>query len=321
MLEAKLVVVGGDAKSSEVRLRLPTVVGRGKDAGLTVPHALVSRQHTEIFERDGKLYVRDLGSLNGTFVNNLKIEAEQELGPNQLLTIGNITFRAVYEVAAEALGATENSETVLFDEVKTDKIAPVVAPVVAMKGGVNKSVGAIDINETVPVEDFKIAKSSQADAAQPHKKVELEPVKKPVAAKVKPTAKSQAKPKPKPKDADPKIELDEKEKEPSAKDTDKSFKSAGVAAEKEESISSIFSFDEDAEQIGGKSVALSALGDLPSATEQPAASFAGKVDLGDDAKPVASQIDPVEIDLGVEKKPVEDDDDPGLGSFLSKLPR
>jgi len=101
MLEAKLVVVGGDTKSSEVRLRLPTVVGRGRDAGLTVPHALVSRQHTEIFERDGKLFVRDLGSLNGTFVNNFRIEAEQELAPNQLLTIGNITFRAVYEVAAE----------------------------------------------------------------------------------------------------------------------------------------------------------------------------------------------------------------------------
>ena len=326
MLEAKLVVVGGDAKSSEVRLKLPTVVGRGKEAGLTVPHALVSRQHTEIFERDGKLYVRDLGSLNGTFVNNLKIEGEQLLGPNQLLTLGNITFRAVYEVAAGALEATENSETVSFDEVKTQEVAPSAAPAIEIKSDADNPVGAIDINETVPVDEFKIVKAAQAEAAQPRKKVELEPVKKePVkkavakkadAAKAQPVAKSEPKPK-----ADPKIELDEKEKDPSAKDTDKSFKSDGVAAEEKESISSIFSFGEEADQAKDKSVALGALEGLPPAVQQTAASFVGGVDLGDEAKPVASQIEPVEIDLGVEKKPAEDDDDPGLGSFLSKLPR
>ena len=324
MLEAKLVVVGGDAKSSEVRLKLPTVVGRGKEAGLTVPHALVSRQHTEIFERDGKLYVRDLGSLNGTFVNNLKIEGEQLLGPNQLLTLGNITFRAVYEVAADDLDAAENSETVSFDEVKTDEVAP-VAPVIAMKSGIAKAASpAIDINETVPVDEFKIVEAAPADAVQPRKKVELEPVKKAPAKKA---AAAKAKPKPAPKKSEPekpkadaRVELDEKVS--SGQDTDKSFKSVGSPAENEESISSIFSFDDQASETGDKSVALGALADLPPAVQQPAASFVGKVDLGDDAKPVASQIDPVEIDLGVEKKPaVEDDDDPGLGSFLNKLPR
>ena len=98
MLNAKLMVVGGDAKPSEIQLRLPTVIGRGRDASLTLPHPLVSRRHTEIFEQDGRLMVRDLGSLNGTFVNNQKIEGDQPLEPNQLLTLGNVTFRAVYDV-------------------------------------------------------------------------------------------------------------------------------------------------------------------------------------------------------------------------------
>lgn len=100
MLSAKLVVVGGDAKKKEVNLRLPTIIGRGREGvSLTLPHKLVSRKHTELFERDGKLFVKDLGSLNGTFVNNQRIEAEQLLEPNQLLTLGNVTFRAVYELA------------------------------------------------------------------------------------------------------------------------------------------------------------------------------------------------------------------------------
>jgi len=98
MLKAKLVIVGGRAKTKEIRLKLPTTIGRGKEADLTIPHALVSRSHSKLFERDGQLYVKDLGSLNGTFVDNKRIESEQIIAPNQLLTLGDITFRAVYEI-------------------------------------------------------------------------------------------------------------------------------------------------------------------------------------------------------------------------------
>lgn len=101
-MKAKLVVVGGDAKAAEVKLKLPTTIGRGREVTLTLPHPLVSRHHCEIFESDGKLYVRDLGSLNGTFVNNERIEGEVELPPGELLTVGTVTFRAVYEGDATA---------------------------------------------------------------------------------------------------------------------------------------------------------------------------------------------------------------------------
>lgn len=94
-MQAKLVVVGGDAKAGEIQLKLPAIIGRGRDATLTLPHPLVSRQHCEIFEVNGRLSVRDLGSLNGTFVGNQRI-TEAPLPSGELLTIGNTTFRAVY---------------------------------------------------------------------------------------------------------------------------------------------------------------------------------------------------------------------------------
>ncbi len=97
-LNVTLVVVGGDVKTPEIKLRLPSTVGRGRDCTIMLRHPLVSRQHCEIFEVGGGLMVRDLGSLNGTFVNNLRIEGDAPLPPGQLLTIGTVTFRAMYDL-------------------------------------------------------------------------------------------------------------------------------------------------------------------------------------------------------------------------------
>lgn len=99
-LNAKLVVVGGEVKTDEIKLRLPSTIGRGRGTSIMLPHPLVSRQHCELFEADGQLMVRDLGSLNGTFVNNQKI-TEAPLPSGELLTIGTVTFRAVYDSQAE----------------------------------------------------------------------------------------------------------------------------------------------------------------------------------------------------------------------------
>lgn len=96
MINAKLVVVGGTAESELIELQhLPTVFGRGRDATISLPHPLVSRQHCEIFEANGRLMVRDLGSTNGTFVGSERI-VESVLAPGDLLTIGTVTFRAMY---------------------------------------------------------------------------------------------------------------------------------------------------------------------------------------------------------------------------------
>lgn len=95
-LNARLVVVGGDVKQAEIKLRLPSTIGRGRGATIMLPHPLVSRQHCELYETDGRLMVRDLGSLNGTFINNERI-SDAALPSGELLTVGAVTFRAMYE--------------------------------------------------------------------------------------------------------------------------------------------------------------------------------------------------------------------------------
>jgi len=114
-VEAKLVIVGGNAQVRQYELHLPAVIGRSRSTDLTLGHPLVSRQHCEVFEADGLLMVRDLGSLNGTFVGETRIvEQPAPVKPGDLLTVGPVTFRAVYgadtkrpkEVSWDASGLT-----------------------------------------------------------------------------------------------------------------------------------------------------------------------------------------------------------------------
>jgi pSer/pThr/pTyr-binding forkhead associated (FHA) protein len=97
----KLVVVSGEVKTKELTVKLPSIIGRGRDLTVVLPHPLVSRNHCELYEADGKLMVRDLGSLNGTFVNNERV-TESPLASGELLTVGTVTFRAVYSAAGKS---------------------------------------------------------------------------------------------------------------------------------------------------------------------------------------------------------------------------
>ena len=97
MSAVKLVVVGGATEGDEYQPVLPATLGRARDAGIPLPHPLVSRQHCELIERDGFVFVRELGSTNGTFVGSERVDGEMILEHGALLTIGTVTFRAFYD--------------------------------------------------------------------------------------------------------------------------------------------------------------------------------------------------------------------------------
>lgn len=96
-MKFKLVIVAGEGLRNEVELSTPAVIGRSRQADVTIGHPLVSRRHCEITEgEDNLLVVEDLGSLNGTFVGDVRIEEPVYLEPGDYLTVGSITFQALY---------------------------------------------------------------------------------------------------------------------------------------------------------------------------------------------------------------------------------
>ena len=76
------------------------VVGRARDCELRVPLPCVSRRHCRL-EIDGRgtVWVRDLGSLNGTWVNGRRVERAR-LGAGDRLRIGPAVFELVLEIGA-----------------------------------------------------------------------------------------------------------------------------------------------------------------------------------------------------------------------------
>lgn len=54
-------------------LAVNTVVGRANDCDVVLAAAHLSRRHAQLTVKDGLLYVKDLGSANGTFVNGNQV--------------------------------------------------------------------------------------------------------------------------------------------------------------------------------------------------------------------------------------------------------
>ncbi len=55
------------------------VIGRGTDADIVLPERQVSRYHLKIIFRDGRYYLEDLDSKNGTFLNGQQVKGTASL--------------------------------------------------------------------------------------------------------------------------------------------------------------------------------------------------------------------------------------------------
>ena len=103
-MEINLSVVGGKAKTRQVAVTLPAVIGRSREADLAIAHATISRRHCRLYEVDGLVHVEDLGSLNGILVEGRTV-AEATLRPKDQFTVGPITFRVDYDYSAGTTAA------------------------------------------------------------------------------------------------------------------------------------------------------------------------------------------------------------------------
>jgi hypothetical protein len=68
-------------------------VGRSKEADVRIDDRYASTIHARVFSREGRFYVEDMNSTNGTLLNGATLNGEAELIDGDTIQIGDTIFR------------------------------------------------------------------------------------------------------------------------------------------------------------------------------------------------------------------------------------
>ena len=88
------VIVTNDkgAKAGTVPLDGTVQIGRADACHIRLDDTYISQFHARIFPRDGAWYVEDLGSTNGTYLNQRKLTGASEVQAGDILRLGRTTM-------------------------------------------------------------------------------------------------------------------------------------------------------------------------------------------------------------------------------------
>jgi pSer/pThr/pTyr-binding forkhead associated (FHA) protein len=91
--ERLVVVTPEERRGTEFALGDEVTVGRAGGCGvLLADDTFVSQLHARVFRRDGDLYVEDLGSTNGTYLNKKKVTAPVTMRKGDKIQFGRTTL-------------------------------------------------------------------------------------------------------------------------------------------------------------------------------------------------------------------------------------
>ncbi|MEM1209485.1 MAG: FHA domain-containing protein [Planctomycetota bacterium] len=96
-MEVTLVMFKADGTRRDFSVRGDRMtIGRKNSCDLRIPLSSVSRQHCEVLIEGDGVSIRDLGSSNGTFVNDQRVQQET-LRPGDAVVVGPVVFTVVID--------------------------------------------------------------------------------------------------------------------------------------------------------------------------------------------------------------------------------
>jgi predicted component of type VI protein secretion system len=166
-MAARLIIMTGKHQGKRIALveGCKLVVGRDEGVAVRLATSEVSRRHCAIRVREGVAFVEDLGSRNGTQINDITISKRTKLKPGDVLRVGPMLFQ--YEVKVKAAAAASKgtsaeieSETdeVIIKESSEDSIVNWLA-----EDGPAASDTDTVVGKSVPAEDHSSADSGMTD--------------------------------------------------------------------------------------------------------------------------------------------------------------
>jgi EAL domain-containing protein (putative c-di-GMP-specific phosphodiesterase class I) len=140
--DASIWFLAGQVAESEPIRRVtinstPFKIGRRSELSLCLAHQCVSKEHAEIFEDNGALWIRDLGSTNGTYLNGVAVDQGSILREGDLLQFATVVFRVCRDQADTDPGTLpENAcdralAMIQFDRlINQNEVVPFFQPIV-----------------------------------------------------------------------------------------------------------------------------------------------------------------------------------------------
>jgi pSer/pThr/pTyr-binding forkhead associated (FHA) protein len=93
-----VVMTAGKSKGQAIPVNLPQfIIGRDPQCNLRPASAVISKRHCAVLVKEGKVFVRDFDSTNGTFVNDVPVKGESPLKNEDVLKIGPLEFKVVID--------------------------------------------------------------------------------------------------------------------------------------------------------------------------------------------------------------------------------
>ncbi|NLK00586.1 MAG: FHA domain-containing protein, partial [Clostridia bacterium] len=97
--EGRLVVVASEDEAPRegqtFLLGARTTLGRSDENHVVIQDPYSSQKHAAVFIRNGQYWVQDLGSKNGTFLNEVPLKKPTVLADGDQLRIGGIIFKFI----------------------------------------------------------------------------------------------------------------------------------------------------------------------------------------------------------------------------------
>ncbi len=135
----RLTVIQGPNLGQEYALQGDNSIGRSTRNDISLPYPEVSRRHARLWQVEGSAFIEDLGSTNGTFVNDVRLRAPQEIYDGDEIQLGD-SLRLLF-LSAEGVtrplaivgqeagpSAVEESQTPSADSVYAESEIPTPTP-------------------------------------------------------------------------------------------------------------------------------------------------------------------------------------------------
>ncbi|MDN5512949.1 FHA domain-containing protein [Acinetobacter sp.] len=118
----KIQAITGELTGQEISIDRDMLVGRHQSADIVLQAGEISRKHAAFLLKDQALWLQDLNSSNGTFVNDVRIEHETLLKEGDIIQFAGLKF-SVLAPAKEIEPALTETEIVPTSEQPSEAVA------------------------------------------------------------------------------------------------------------------------------------------------------------------------------------------------------